>query len=1016
MCPKCSSTPNSGFDKIIFNWVRTHNLKNIDITLPKNKIITITWVSGSGKSSLAFDTIYKEWQFRYIESLSSYLRQFFNLWSRPEIDYSQWLSPAIAIEQNKRVWNARSTVWTLTEIDDYLRLLLAKIGDIFCRKCWAQIKAQTTDQIIFDIKEKFLWERIYILEEITRFSTLNDLLKFVKKNRKKVENWQWYIRYLIRFDPDWLKSSKKDSLTKNDFIEYFYLEDPKLKEDHFPLKIYWIFDRVSIEEKKLSRLKEDIIKILWKNKKFWVYPLWYIVDEKNNEKVDDDNFYKTLHGENGFRIDKKSKYQDILRYTDKIFCPTCNIIYPEFTTQHFSPNRQEWACSSCHWLWQTLQVDFDKVIDPFAHFKSAILPWRDSNLWQAILDKLATKYWIDDSLAWKDLPDWFRQVVREWDWELMKISIGWKFMSMYYKWIEDILTQQYQKWVLTVDFQSMLDFRLCPECNWAKLKKESLNVFLWIEKQTKSWKTELTNRQNIFDLQNKTISELISFFEEYKKNSQKPSVLLNRILNPLLDRASTISQLWLWYLTLYRQIDTLSWWEIQRLRLAKQLWNKLTWIIYVLDEPTIWLDTEEIQNIIESIKKLKELWNTIIVVEHNEEFIKSSEWIVEVWPWAWDFGWNIIFNWEYKDFIKQKSLTSWYITWKTQVEAHFTHKPTNKLVQIKKAHKYNLKNIDIEFNLGSFTIITGHSWAWKTTLMYHILYKFLEEKQKFIQSQIRLNLLKKWYTWTDIIKAPIIRSSDYEHFENIALQQFFEELWVETIKGYENIANVIYVDQTSIWKTPRSCPSTFIWVFDDIRKIYAWSSDAKMIWFWPWHFSFNSWKGACPECNWYWYKKVELQFLPDTYVPCELCRWTRYKPEILAIKWHWRSIDEILNMYIEDALEIFKDISFIKDKLELMVDIGLWYLKMGQPAHTLSGWESQRLKLVKHLLKSYKWHSVYFLDEPTVWLHFADIEKLLRVLSHFLDKWDTILMIEHEKNLLKYADKIIKLKDWKIVK
>lgn len=1008
MCPK-HEIQN---DTIIFQWVRTHNLKNIDIELPKNKIITITWVSGSWKSSLAFDTIYKEGQFRYIESLSSYLRQFFNLWSRPEIDYSSWLSPAIAIEQNKRVWNARSTVGTLTEIDDYLRLLFAKLWDIFCYKCWTQIKAQTTDQIVDDIKAKFLDDKIYLLEDMWTYSSVNDLIKFMRKNRKKVENGEWYVRYLVSFE------YSKKWFDEWDFIEYFYLEDPKLKEEHFPLKIYWIYDRVTIQEKKLLRLKEDIIKILWKWKKFWVYPL--SLEDTSWKKIktdwDDEDMIKSLHWETWIKFKKDAKYSDIIRYTDKIFCANCNIIYPEFTTQHFSPNRQEWACSTCHGLWQTLQVDFDRVIDPFSDYKSAILPWRDSNLWQAILEKLSQKYSIDESLLWKDLPDWFRQVVRDWDWEVMKITIWWKLTSMYYKWIEDILTQQYQKWILTVDFQSMLNFRVCPECGWAKLKKESLNVFIWEETKDKHWLTVLKNRKNIFDLQNLEIRDLISFLRSYVKSSTKPKILLNRISNPLVDRAATITDLGLWYLSLYRPIDTLSWWEIQRLRLAKQLWNKLAWIIYVLDEPTIGLDEKEIKKIIESIKKLKEIWNTIIVVEHNEDFIRSSERIVEIGPWAWDFGWEVMFNWEYKDFIKSKTLTAKYITWKKEVLANFTHKPTQRVVQIKKAHKYNLKNIDVNFNLGGFTIITWPSWAWKTTLMYHILFRFLNEKEKYIQSQIRINLLKKWYSWTEIIQAPIIRSQEYEHFENVALQQFYQELWVETIKWFEHISNVIYVDQTGIWKTPRSCPATFIGVFDDMRKIFAWTADSKMIWFTSWHFSFNSGRWACPECNWYWYKKVELQFLPDTYVHCELCHGTRYKPEILWVYWRGKNISQVLDMYVEDALELFSEIGFIRQQLQLMVDIWLWYLKLGQPAHTLSGGESQRLKLVKHLLKSYKWHTVYFLDEPTVGLHFADIEKLLAVIAKFLDKWDTVLMIEHERNLLKYADKIIRLDEWALVK
>lgn len=1178
-------------NNIVFQGIRTHNLRNIDLTLPKNKIISVTWVSGSWKSSLAFDTIYKEWQFRYIESLSSYLRQFFNLWERPDIDYCHGLSPAIAIEQNKKAGNSRSSVWTLTEIDDYIRLLYAKLWNIYCYGCGKEIKPQTIDQIIELIKETYSWEKVYLLKEIKEIKDKLELNEFVKKNRNRVEKGKWFTRYLLL------------SKTEGDPIEYFYLEEPNVPNNFFPLNIYGIFDRVTIESNKLPRLKEDIIKILQEVQKFGIY------------------------------TDLTSS---IRWFTDKMYCPDCNIVYPEFTPQHFSGNRQEWACPMCHGIWEVLQVDFEKIIDPESPYLNAIFPRRDSMYWQMILKKLAEKYSMDEVRIWKDLPARFLQVVLEWDWELLRVNTGGKFTSMYYKWIEEIIKEQYIKWLLTVDFQAMIDMRPCPDCKWDKLRKESLNVFLevdsgkwkvesegnilvnnnrnsqpstinsqlnknesdfkllweltdknlwfkakkvkleerlasrwivfdddwkvailyvtkdkyykipgwWVEewedleevlkrelleeiwvkvlaesklwyiKQTSThiWKTQtsycymckvdwkkwksnlaakekadwfkvkwldidkaiklfekietdvyhwkfmqtrdltflkeakkilgtssdvnwpalnnksesdssveqtdldiLTERHNIADLHKMPISELITFLTGYQKNFNKPKILLDRICMPLLDRARTINDLWLWYLSLSRTIDTLSWWEIQRIRLAKQLWNKLNWIVYVLDEPTIWLDEREIKRAIEAIRKLKDMWNTIIVVEHNEEFIKASDRVVEIGPWAWDFGWNLMFNGTYDDFLKTDTLTAQYITWRKQVKIDFEHHPTERFIKIKKASKYNLKSIDVKIRLWSFTIITWPSWAGKTTLMYTTLFKFLNEKEKFIQSYIRLNLLKKWRTRQQIISAPVMNKEAYWDYENMALQEFYKELGVETIMWYDEIKNVIYVDQTSIGKTPRSCPATFIGTFDHIRTIFAGSNEAKYLWFTSWYFSFNSQKWACPACQWYGYKKVELQFLPDTYVPCDLCKWKRYKPEVLDIKWKWKNIVEILEMYVSDALELFKDIGFIKEELQLMCNIWLWYLRMWQPAHTLSWWESQRLKLVKHLLKSYKWHSIYFLDEPTVWLHAQDIEKLLRVIKEFLDKWDTILMIEHDKNLLKYADEVIRLEDGKIV-
>ena len=1024
---------------LVFEWIRVNNLKNIDLTLPKNKLITITWVSWSGKSSLAFQTIYKEGQYRYIESLSSYLRQFFNLWDRPEIDYCSGLSPAIAIEQNKRVWNSRSTVGTLTEIDDYIRLLFAKLGDTYCWNCGSKIKPQTVDQILHTMKELYSNQRIYLLKESWSFSTKADLLKFVKTNKQKVEKGGGFTRYLL----------VSQNPEKADPIEYFYLEDPQIPTDYFPINSYGIFDRVTLEEQKVWRLKEDIIKILSETKKFGVYLAERnTTSEPTSQKQVEANFWAGIEitqAKKSKKADSKADGQEITqwtriqRFTDKMYCPNCNITYPEFTTQHFSPNRQEGACSHCLGIWEILQVDYNKVIDPASPLIDAILPWRDSNLGQWVLKKLCEKYSMDPEKKRAEQPERFLNVVIEGDQELLRINTWGKYTSIKYNGIEEIIKDQYVKWLLTVDFQAMLNMKTCPHCFGSRLKKESLHCFLTIKKHDIEKKSDFSNllptlftqqeglpfaqpedqdltKFNIRDLQKIELNELINLLELYKSTSEKPINLLERILNPLLDRAKTIQELGLGYLMLTRGVDTLSGGEIQRLRLAKQLWNKLTGIIYVLDEPTIGLDTWEIKKAIVSINKLKEMGNTIIVVEHNEEFIRASDRIVEIWPWAWDFGWELIFNGSYEEFTKTRTLTSDFITWKRKVSIDFSHTPSKKRVDIRKASKFNLKNIDVKFNLWSFTVITWPSGAGKTTLMYTTLFRFLNDRQKFVQSYIRLQLLKKGLTWEEILAAPVMRAEEYAHFENLALQEFYQDIWVERVTGQEEIKNTIYVDQSSIGKTPRSCPATFVNVFDKIRLLYAGTSDAKYLGFNNSHFSFNSDKGACPACNGYGYKKIELQFLPDTYVPCELCQGKRYKPEILWITWRGKTISQVLDMYINEALDFFSEMDHIKQELELMVEIGLGYLKMGQPAHTLSGGESQRLKLVKHLLKEYRWNTVYFLDEPTVGLHPADIEKLLKVIKRFLEKGDTILMIEHDEDILQFADHIIRLDNGQLVK
>ena len=1039
--PKEKSDSSHFFDQgsLVFEGIRVNNLKNIDLTLPKNKLITITWVSWSGKSSLAFQTIYKEGQYRYIESLSSYLRQFFNLWDRPEIDYCSGLSPAIAIEQNKRVWNSRSTVGTLTEIDDYIRLLFAKLGDTYCWNCGSKIKPQTVDQILHTMKELYSNQRIYLLKESWSFSTKADLLKFVKTNKQKVEKGGGFTRYLL----------VSQNPEKADPIEYFYLEDPQIPTDYFPINSYGIFDRVTLEEQKVWRLKEDIIKILSETKKFGVYLAEKnATNEPTSQKQVEANFWAGIEitqAKKSKKADSKADGQEITqwtriqRFTDKMYCPNCNITYPEFTTQHFSPNRQEGACSHCLGIWEILQVDYNKVIDPASPLINAILPWRDSNLGQWVLKKLCEKYSMDPEKKRAEQPERFLNVIIEGDQELLRINTWWKYTSIKYNGIEEIIKDQYVKGLLTVDFQAMLNMKTCPHCFGSRLKKESLHCFLTIKKQDIEKKSEFSNllptlftqqeglpfaqpedqdliKFNIRDLQKIELNALINLLELYKSTSEKPINLLERILNPLLDRAKTIQELGLGYLMLTRGVDTLSGGEIQRLRLAKQLWNKLTGIIYVLDEPTIGLDTWEIKKAIVSINKLKEMGNTIIVVEHNEEFIRASDRIVEIWPWAWDFGWELIFNGSYEEFTKTRTLTSDFITWKRKVSIDFSHTPSKKRVDIRKASKFNLKNIDVKFNLWSFTVITWPSGAGKTTLMYTTLFRFLNDRQKFVQSYIRLQLLKKGLTWEEILAAPVMRAEEYAHFENLALQEFYQDIWVERVTGQEEIKNTIYVDQSSIGKTPRSCPATFVNVFDKIRLLYAGTSDAKYLGFNNSHFSFNSDKGACPACNGYGYKKIELQFLPDTYVPCELCQGKRYKPEILWITWRGKTISQVLDMYIDEALDFFSEMDHIKQELELMVEIGLGYLKMGQPAHTLSGGESQRLKLVKHLLKEYRWNTVYFLDEPTVGLHPADIEKLLKVIKRFLEKGDTILMIEHDEDILQFADHIIRLDNGQLVK
>ncbi len=664
--------------EIVLEWVRTHNLKNIDITLPKNKIITVTGVSGSWKSSLAFHTIYKEGQFRYIESLSSYLRQFFNLGTRPEIDYSSGLSPAIAIEQNKRMANSRSTVGTLTEIDDYLRLLMAKLGSVFCYKCGMPLRPKTTEEMMNDMLAKFMNKKVYLLAELKSYTDGKDLQKRVRNNRKKVDQWEWTTRFLVAYG--WHEEER----TRQELVEYFYLEEPKIPEWLFPVKVYGVFDRITINESSVARLKDDVIKMLVRAEKFGV--LQMMSDEKDDESsVDIWPLETTTH---------EVAKDEIQRYTDKFYCPKDNISVPEFTPQHFSPNRQEWACTSCHGLGEELAVDFNKVIDPFSPYLQAVLPWRDSSYGQAILSKLAQKYDIDSRVLWNELPWWFLEVVMNGDDELLKVSTWWgKFFSLYYKGIQDVLTSQYQKGILTVDFQAMFDLQPCSSCNGSKLKPEATSVYLitwnkedneqlkkWTDAQERSgnrvklrYAQDIKKKWTIHDLQTLPLSELIVILEDFKAHAVWSELLISRISKPLIERVRTITDLWLWFLQTIRKVESLSWGEIQRLRLAKQLWNKLTGIIYVLDEPTIWLDIAEIEKVILAVRQLQKMGNTIVVVEHNEDFIKASDWIAEIGPGAWDFGGEVLYNWPFETFLTQDTMTAHYISGRQKVKASFDH-------------------------------------------------------------------------------------------------------------------------------------------------------------------------------------------------------------------------------------------------------------------------------------------------------------------------------------------------------
>lgn len=903
-------------DKIIIKGARQHNLKNIDLELPKNKFIVITGLSGSGKSTLAFDTLYAEGQRRYVESLSTYARQFLERMEKPDVDLIEGLSPAIAIEQKNTSHNPRSTVGTVTEIYDYLRLLFARAGTPHCYKCGRSITFQSVDQIIDSVMAISKGTRIIILAPLV--------------------------------------SNQKGS------HEALFL---RLKRDGFA--------RVKVD----GKIREiDSVGKLEKNKKHTidvVVDRLVIKDTMRNRLADSLELAISL-SEGVVTVDlvgKSGKTLDTILFSEKAACIHCGISYPELTPASFSFNSPQGACPKCDGLGATIEFDPDLIVPSkdLSLREGAIRPWANRNSVQfaEFLEALTSHYKVDIYIPYKDLPEPFKQVLLYGSGdEKIPFFMHRKNRRLNFtRTFEGVITNLERRYVDTDSYQTReeikqyMNFRPCHECDGTRLNQISRSVKV--------------SGHSIAEITGLSVQKAILFFDTIKL-SEKEAVIANRILREITDRLSFLANVGLSYLTINRSATTLSGGEGQRIRLATQIGSKLTGVLYVLDEPSIGLHQRDNNRLLETLIKMRDLGNTVLVVEHDEETIRSADYVVDMGPAAGIKGGEVVFSGTPKKMIKDKhSLTGQYLSGRKKIEVPLTRKlPGKKKLVIRGACENNLKNIDVEFPLGCFISVTGVSGSGKSTLVFDTLYRLLAHR--FFRTGLPAG----------------------KHRE---------------IEGADYIDKVINVNQAPIGRTPRSNPGTYTGVFTFIREIFTKTVDARKRGYKPGRFSFNVKGGRCEACTGDGIIKIEMHFLPDVFVSCDVCNGKRYNRETLEIRYKGKNIADVLDMTVNQALQFFQNIPSIRIKLQTLVDVGIGYIHIGQPATTLSGGEAQRVKLAKELGKRDTGKTMYILDEPTTGLHMDDIKKLLTVLTRFVDSGNTVIVIEHNLDVIKYADYIIDL-------
>lgn len=900
-------------DKIIVKGARENNLKNVNIELPKNKLIVMTGLSGSGKSSLAFDTIYAEGQRRYVESLSAYARQFLGNSEKPDVDSIEGLSPAISIDQKTTSNNPRSTVGTVTEIYDYLRLLFARVGVPYCPTHNIPISSQSIEEMTNKVLEYGEGTKLVILSPVVHGEkgTHKDLLDKLRKDG--------YIR--VRVNDEMLDLSEDIDLDKN-------------KKSNIEV----VIDRIVIKEDSRSRLFEAI---------------------ENATKLSGGKVVIQILGE-----EKKE-----LIFSEQFACPHCEFSLPELEPRIFSFNAPYGACEECKGLGIKLQIDKDLLIpdDTLSIADGCIKTLTDDpeGLDYKKLECVCKHYKINMTKPWKSLSEKQQQMILYGSDEIISFKYQSKSGNQYnskdfYEGIINNLERRYMEtsstWIRDWLENYMVEYE-CDTCHGARLKDEVLSVKV--------------DGKNIYEVTCMSIKELLKKYKDLKLSEEQRQIA-NLVLKEINDRLEFLSNVGLGYLTLNRSAGTLSGGEAQRIRLATQIGSHLTGVLYVLDEPSIGLHQRDNEKLINSMKEMRDLGNTLIVVEHDTDTMLACDYLVDIGPGAGDAGGKIVAQGTPEEVMKnENSITGQYLSGKKCIEIpKVRRKGTGKKIKIKGAKENNLKNINVDIPLGTLTCITGVSGSGKSSLINEILCKTVSNN--------------------------LYRSKDKPGKH-------------DKILGIENIDKLVAISQNPIGRTPRSNPATYTGVFDDIRALFTTTKEAKMYGYEKNRFSFNVKGGRCEACRGDGVKKIEMHFLPDVYVPCEVCHGTRYNRETLSIKYKDKNIAEVLDMRVTEALKFFDNVPKIKNKLKVLEEVGLGYIKLGQSAPTLSGGEAERVKLAKELQKKATGKSLFILDEPTTGLHTDDIKRLLAILQKIVDNKDTVVVIEHNLDVIKVADYIIDL-------
>lgn len=907
-------------DQIIIKGARENNLKDIDLTLPRNKFIVFTGLSGSGKSSLAFDTIYAEGQRRYVESLSSYARQFLGQMNKPSVDSIEGLSPAISIDQKTTSKNPRSTVGTVTEIYDYLRLLFARVGDVHCTVCDRLISQMTVQEIVDKVME---------YKDRTRLQILSPMIRGKKGTHKKTLEYiqkEGYVR--VRVDGENYDIGDEINLEKN--------------KKH---TIEVVVDRIVVKDGIETRLADSIESAVKLSEGL------VIIQELGRDGEGD---------------------KEVL-FSTKFACPDHGIGIEELSPRMFSFNAPFGACEVCNGLGESMEVDIDLVVPnkELSLKQGAIAAWstnglNDNTYYSKMILALCDKFKVSIDTPFKDLPDDFvEELLYGKENTIVSFMFDSKFGGLkeyknYYEGVIVNIDRRYKETHSEAMRDRLEDFmaeKPCPKCKGNRLKPEVLAVKI--------------NDKNIMQVTDLSVEELFEFVEGIKL-SEKKTFIAKDILKEIRERASFLKNVGLGYLTLSRKAGTLSGGEAQRIRLATQIGSALTGVLYVLDEPSIGLHQRDNDKLIGTLRTLTDIGNTLIVVEHDEDTMRAADYIVDIGPAAGIHGGEIVAKGNVDEIMANPdSITGKYLSGKITIPMPDAIREGNgELVEIKGARENNLKNINVKFPLGKFTCVTGVSGSGKSTLVNEILYKGLAHK----------------------INKSRVRPGEHKD-----------------IIGIENIDKIINIDQSPIGRTPRSNPATYTGVFDMIRDLFASTNEAKARGYKKGRFSFNVKGGRCEACKGDGILKIEMFFLPDVYVPCEVCKGERYNRETLQVKYKDKSISDVLDMNVEEALEFFENIPSVKRKLETLMDVGLSYIKLGQPSTQLSGGEAQRIKLATELSKRPTGKTMYILDEPTTGLHSEDVRKLIEVLQRLADTGNTIVVIEHNLDVIKTADHIIDL-------